>query len=154
MNIDIDSDIKDEIKYVKFVCTIENDPDTSSILRLIDILNTKSANLLQHVSIMIAILSVFFAMSKLSTDGNDIFLALLLIEITAYMAIALGCIRISWVTGPTNAINKDIKQFTKELHRIHKSRRKTHKNCVRVTWVVTFFFVLTIWWRYYSLVTI
>lgn len=137
--------LKNEKLHISHLTTLKNDPEKSEIIIMLDRLNSKSSNLLQHVSIMIAILSVFFAVNV----GNDaeiiIFRYAILTEIMAYSIISLGCLRVNWMAGSEDMPSKEYVEY---FFKVSVRRRRIYKLCFVATIMITSIFIITLWWRY------
>ncbi len=101
-----------EKKHVSAFGQIADNPTTSQLIQMLERLNAKSSNLLQHVSIITAIASVFF-ISATPEDNpkNEIFRSIIIGEICLYLTVALGCVYVAWMTDSTDIACRNKEQF-------------------------------------------
>ncbi len=101
-----------EKKHVSAFGQIADNPTTSQLIQMLERLNAKSSNLLQHVSIMTAIASVFFISATPGDNPkNEIFRSIIIGEICLYLTVALGCVYVAWMTDSTDIACRNKEQF-------------------------------------------
>ncbi len=62
----------------------------------LDTVDSKTASLLTHVSLMLAVLAIFYSAMKI----GSIISLIASLELFAYLIIAIGCLRAIYIVGP------------------------------------------------------
>jgi len=128
-----------EVRYLEIMSEQRSGTIGGSVFYILDTIDTKTQSLLTHVSIMMAILSMFYADSGAS---HEIRLAVL-VELLCYLVITLGCLRAVFIVTPSEV---DVPSETVLEARIQEvvRRRKAYRISLFSTIAVTFAFLVTI----------
>lgn len=116
-----------------------DDGKGAAVYYWLDVLDNKTSSLLSHVSIMMAVLSIFFG----ETEAGTLVRTLVVVELFCYLLISLGCLLVVFVITP----NDNHASADEELERsiaVLMWRRRMYNVCMVATWVVTFAFMLTL----------
>jgi len=146
------SGLEKERKYYKTVLPIANTEYGKQVMRNADVLNSKISALLTHVSIMIAILMIFYNSANVSEANLDTKItamtidaakSLMIVETCMYIVASLFCVLGIWITGPSSFLGHEDNP-TDRLIDIIGRRRKCFIIALWITIFVTVTFLVTL----------
>jgi hypothetical protein len=86
-----------ELHHLELVAENRSDKVGSAAFYTLDVVDTKTQSLLTHVSIMMAILALFYGEAN-TTAGIRL---AILVELILYLMITLGCLRAVFIVAPS-----------------------------------------------------
>jgi hypothetical protein len=131
--------LQKELHHLELVAENRSDKIGSAAFYTLDVIDTKTQSLLTHVSIMMAILAMFYG--EASTTA-EIRLAIL-VELMLYLIITLGCLRAVFLVAPT-ALDTTSEAILETRVREVARRRTAYRISLFATIAVTAAFLLTI----------
>ncbi len=128
-----------EMQHLEIMAEHRSNKIGSAAFYTLDVIDTKTQSLLTHVSIMMAILAMFYAEASARAEVR----LAILIELLLYLMLTLGCLRAVFIVAPaafdeTNEIV--LERRVREVTR----RRRAYRISLFATIAVTFAFLVTI----------
>ncbi len=134
-----DKQLKDVRLYLLHLSDIKGKGIGSATVYYMDAIGQKTSSLLTHVSIMMAILSIFYT----TTGQHDPIRGALLLELFLYLLATLGCLRSIFICDLDSDRN-DLDEMTDIRIKEVLYRLSAYKWSLRVTIFTTIAFIVTL----------
>jgi hypothetical protein len=128
-------------QFLEAIAKIRRTPQGQALFYELDTVDNKTQSLLTHVSLMMTVLSIFFAVFH----GKEyVYMRFaLLFELLIYLLVALLCLRAIFMVGPGDQAGS-VEAILRDRIVAVQHRVQTYKICLLVAMVTTVVFVMTI----------
>jgi hypothetical protein len=135
-----DDSLMDERKYLELESQLICEPLAKVAISTLDNVDSKTQALLAHVSMMIAVLSLFA--SFVITGGITKYL--LIVEIIGYVIVAIGLLRCIWFIGPEMGFSTTVDEYNLKIIAETCFRRKLYLYLLTATIYITILFLVSV----------
>ncbi|GAB4193563.1 MAG: hypothetical protein Tsb002_24150 [Wenzhouxiangellaceae bacterium] len=118
---------------------LSDNSEGTAVYYWLDVLDNKTSTLISHVSLMMAVLAVFYGETSPGTTVRS----LIIVELFLYLVIALGCLLVVFVIKPNDLHATPDDELSNSISVLIR-RRKMYNVSMIATWTVTFFFMATL----------
>ncbi len=133
----------EEINYLKNRKALVDDPLGALIVEVAAILNGKTSALLTHVSIMIAVSTVFFVFVASRSNSSRLMATILIIEIVTYLILSMLCLMCVTMSG-WNELELSPKELIQKRAHLLKIRRMSYRTALYGTMTATVMLIVTL----------
>lgn len=124
--------------YFEGISAMKKTPKGEALSYYMDAIDTKTASLLAHVSIMMTILSIFYY-----KFDNSLIRYALVVELAMYLCVTLACLRGVWIFGPDGR-ERTTEDLINQRIREVEVRIKCYKGGLYTTFFATIAFIITL----------
>ncbi len=133
------SDFEQTKSFLVSISTMRGSSPGDALFYELDTVDNKVSSLLSHVSIMMAILALFYS----NMDKSDPSRIAILAELCIYLLVTLGCLRGIFMIGPENQVGEYEEILNKRIEVVCR-RVRAYKYSLLVTVFTTIAFIFTL----------
>lgn len=132
--------LSEERKYLQVQSQAKGETLANTSLYLLDIIDAKTQALLAHVSMMIAVLSLFATFVIKSGTAHFV----LILEIIGYVVIAIGLLRCVRIIGPEMGFSTTADEYNDRIGAETCFRRRLYVTLLNATIYITVVFLIAV----------
>ena len=137
--------LKETRDFLEAMAELKSNELGQTIFYELELVDSKTAALLSHVSIMMAVLSVFYA----AMSNDQALRPVILIELFLYLSLTLGCLRSIFMFGPTET-SYELENMLEWRIRAVNARVRFYKISLSLAIIITVAFMVTLFWHLIS----